>query len=52
MSWKRGRRQEKEKEIKNIFTPLNPMNVGHLTGAENPARPVQFEDHLTGVNPV
>jgi len=32
---------EKEKEIKNIFTPLNPTNVGHLTGAENPVNPVE-----------
>lgn len=34
-----------------FFTPLNPTDVGHLTGAENPACPVKFEDHFTGVNP-
>jgi len=32
--------------------PLGPTDVGHLTGAEDPARPVKFEDHFTGVNPV
>jgi REP element-mobilizing transposase RayT len=31
-----------------IFTPLNPTNVGHLTGAENPACPVAPADG-TGV---
>ena len=48
---------------KKIFTPLNPTNVGYLTGAEDPACPVapadgtgvdpacpvKSEDHLTGV---
>ena len=40
---------EPSKRHKKIFTPLNPTNVGHLTGAENPASPVKSEDHLTGV---
>jgi len=26
---------------KKIFTPLNPTNVGHLSGAEYPVNPVQ-----------
>ena len=37
---------------KAIFTPLSPTDVGHLTGAQNqvnPACPVEFENHSTGV---
>jgi len=39
---------------KKIFTPLNPTNVGHLTGAENPACPacpVECEAYSSGVAP-
>jgi len=33
--------RKRKNQIKNIFTPLNPTNVGHLTGAENPVDPVK-----------
>ena len=39
---------EQSKRHKKIFTPLNPTNVVHLTGAENPACPVAPADG-TGV---
>jgi len=51
--WKRLILSQLHQEAeKKIFTPLNPTNVGPLTGAENRACPVKSGRHLTGIHPV